>query len=72
MSIETNNFTEITRIESYVKNNDYLGEFIVATPDHKRFSEFNTFFQLGVLAAMSQLNIKNEVKFINEDILIIS
>mgnify|MGYP001412001269 CR=1 FL=1 len=72
MSIETNNFTEITRIESYVKNNDYLGEFIVATPDHKRFSEFNTFFQLGVLAAKSQLNIKNEVKFINQDNLNIS
>ena len=65
--IEGNEFKGITKIEDYLEVNNYRNKFIVAAPDHKRFSEFNNFFQLGILTAKNQLKITNEIKFVNQN-----
>ena len=65
--IEGYKFVGITKIEDYLEKNNYQNKFIVASPDHKRFSEFNNFFQLGILTAKNQLKLTNEIKFINQD-----
>ena len=65
--IEGYKFVGITKIEDYLEQNNYQNKFIVASPDHIKFSEFNNFFQLGILAAKNQLKITNEVEFINKD-----
>ena len=65
--IEGNEFVGITKIDDYLGVNNYRNKFIVASPDHKRFAEFNNFFQLGILTAKNQLKIKNEIKFVNQD-----
>ena len=62
----------ITKIEDYLEQNYYKNKFIVASPDHIRFSEFNNFFQLGILAAKNQLKITNEIEFINQESLNLS
>ena len=56
--IEGNEFKGITKIEDYLEVNNYRNKFIVAAPDHKRFSEFNNFFQLGILTAKNQLKLQ--------------
>ena len=61
------NLYGITKIEDYLEQNNYQNKFIVASPDHIKFSEFNNFFQLGILAAKNQLKITNEVEFINQE-----
>lgn len=66
-AVEKNEFIGITKIDDYLEVNNYRNKFIVATPDHKRFSEFHNFYQLGILAAKNQLKITNEVKFVNQD-----
>ena len=65
-------FVGITKIEDYLEQNYYKNKFIVASPDHIRFSEFNNFFQLGILAAKNQLKITNEIEFINQESLNLS
>ena len=65
--IEGYKFVGITKIEDYLERNNYQNKFIVASPDHIKFSEFNNFFQLGILAAKNQLKITNEVEFINQE-----
>ena len=65
--IEGYKFVGITKIEDYLEQNNYQNKFIVASPDHIKFSEFNNFFQLGILAAKNQLKITNEVEFINQE-----
>ena len=65
--IEENKFAGITKIDDYLEVNNYRNKFIVASPDHKRFAEFNNFFQLGILTAKNQLKITNEIKFVNQD-----
>ncbi|MDA9730978.1 hypothetical protein N9U72_02655, partial [Gammaproteobacteria bacterium] len=65
--IEENKFVGITKIDDYLGVNNYRNKFIVASPDHKRFAEFNNFFQLGILTAKNQLKITNEIKFVNQD-----
>ncbi|MAK16654.1 MAG: hypothetical protein CMQ70_01640 [Gammaproteobacteria bacterium] len=65
--IAGNKFVGVTDIEDYLDVNNYQNKFIVAAPDHKRFSEFNNFFQLGILTAKNQLKISNEVKFIDQE-----
>ena len=62
----------ITKIEDYLEQNYYQNKFIVASPDHVKFSEFNNFFQLGILAAKNQLKITNEIEFINQESLNLS
>ena len=62
----------ITKIEDYLEQNYYQNKFIVASPDHIKFSEFNNFFQLGILAAKNQLKITNEIEFINQESLDLS
>ena len=66
-AVEKDEFIGITKIDDYLEVNNYRNKFIVATPDHKRFSEFHNFYQLGILAAKNQLKITNEVKFVNQD-----
>lgn len=66
-AIEGNKFTGITKLDDYIEGNKYQKKFIVAAPDHKRFSEFSNFFQLGILAAKEHLKIINEIKFINQE-----
>ena len=65
--IEGYKFVGITKIKDYLEQNNYQNKFIVASPDHIKFSEFNNFFQLGILAAKNQLKITNEVEFINQE-----
>lgn len=65
--LEENEFVGITRIEDFIGTNNYENKFIVAAPDHKRFSEFNNFFQLGILTAKKQLELTNEVEFIHQE-----
>ena len=65
--VEEKEFVGITKIEDFIGINNYKNKFIVAAPDHKRFSEFNKYFQLGILTAKKQLNFLNEVEFINQE-----
>ena len=65
-------FVGITKIEDYLEQNYYQNKFIVASPDHIKFSEFNNFFQLGILAAKNKLKITNEIIFINQESLNLS
>ena len=65
--IEKNEFVGITKFDDYIEGTKYQNKFIVATPDHKRFSEFSNFFQLGIIAAKEHLKITNEIKFINQE-----
>ena len=43
------------------------GAFIVALPDYKRFSEFNNFFQIGMIYAIKEQNIENDIEFIFQE-----
>ena len=65
--IEGFKFNGITNIEDYIVENNFQKKCIIASPDHKRFSKFNNFFQLGILTAKNQLKIKNEVEFISQE-----
>ena len=65
--IEGNEFVGVTRFDDYIEGNQYQNKFIVAAPDHKKFSEFSNFFQLGIIAAKEHLKITNEIKFINQE-----
>lgn len=62
----------ITKIQDYLEQNYYQNKFIIASPDHIKFSEFNNFFQLGILAAKNYLKITNEIEFINQESLNLS
>lgn len=65
-------FVGITKIQDYLEQNYYQNKFIIASPDHIKFSEFNNFFQLGILAAKNYLKITNEIEFINQESLNLS
>ena len=39
----------------------------MALPDYKRFSEFNNYFQIGMLFAINDNGINNEVEFILQE-----
>ncbi len=60
-------FDQITNIKSIVNQRYFDGAFIVALPDYKRFSEFNNFFQIGLIYALKEQGIENDIEFIMQD-----
>ena len=63
-SIEFNGVTDIS-FQDFEKI--YFGKFIVAAPNYKEFSNFNTYFQLGVLTAAKKYGISNVIEFENQE-----
>lgn len=64
---ENSKFSGVTELYNYYEQNAYQKKFIVAAPDHKKFAEFNSYFQLGILAAKEKYEIKNEISFVKQD-----
>ena len=60
-------FSGVTILENNFEQSSYQRKFIVAAPDHKKFAEFNNYFQLGILAAKEKYKIKNEISFVKQD-----
>jgi hypothetical protein len=65
--LEQNKFIGLTNIEGFLQESTYQKKFIVASPDNKKFAEFNTYFQLGILAAKEEYKIQNEISFIRQE-----
>ena len=65
--IPKDEFIGVTEIGTISVVNNYKKSFIVAAPDHKKFSEFSTYFQLGILAAKEKYRIENEVNFVSQE-----
>ena len=63
-NIESNGVTDIS-LRDFEKI--YFGKFIVAAPNYKEFSNFNTYFQLGVLTAAKEFGISNIIEFENQE-----
>ena len=64
---DNSKFDGVTELGDYFEQIYYQKKFIVAAPDHKKFAEFNSYFQLGILAAKEKYKIKNEVSFVKQD-----
>ena len=60
-------FSQITNLKQVIKQNNYDGSYIVALPDYKRFSEFNNFFQIGMIYASKEQGIENNIEFILQE-----
>tara|TARA_B100000676_G_scaffold189866_1_gene186664 strand:+ start:1181 stop:2254 length:1074 start_codon:yes stop_codon:yes gene_type:complete len=60
-------FDQISDFKSMVNQKIFDGAFIVALPDYKRFSEFNNFFQIGMIYAIKEQNIENDIEFIFQE-----
>ena len=59
-------FTSTTNLNLIINQDNYNGSYVVALPDYKRFSEFNNFFQLGMIQAIKDKGIENNIEFILE------
>tara|TARA_B100001559_G_scaffold315909_1_gene318618 strand:+ start:1560 stop:2633 length:1074 start_codon:yes stop_codon:yes gene_type:complete len=57
-------FTRTTNLNLIINQDNYNGSYVVALPDYKRFSEFNNFFQLGMIQAIKDQGIENNIEFI--------
>ncbi len=57
-------FTSTTNLNLIINQDNYNGSYVVALPDYKRFSEFNNFFQLGMIQAIKDQGIENNIEFI--------
>ena len=70
-SIDSNNnifeFNQISDLKLIVNQKIFDGAFIVALPDYKRFSEFNNFFQIGMIYAIKEQNIENDIEFMLQE-----
>ena len=69
-SSESNNifeFNQITDIGTKINDEIFNGSFVIALPDYREYQEFNNFFQLGVIHAINEHNITNDVEFILQD-----
>ena len=64
---ENSKFDGVSELYDYYEQNTYQRKFIVAAPDHKKFAEFNRYFQLGIIAAKEKYKIKNEISFVKQD-----
>ena len=64
---ENSKFDGVSELYDYYEQNTYQRKFIVAAPDHKKFAEFNRYFQLGIIAAKEKYEIKNEISFVKQD-----
>jgi len=63
--IDTLHFTGISNIpQNLIESNVY--EYIFLVPDPNEYESFLTYYQLGVIHAYNDLNIKNSVKFFDE------
>ena len=60
-------FTEITNLNLLISQDNYNGTYIVALPDYKKFSEFNNFFQIGMIYAIKEQGIGNDIEFILQE-----
>lgn len=60
-------FNEITDIGAKINDEIFNGSFVIALPDYRKYQEFNNFFQLGVVHAINEQNIINDVEFILQD-----
>ncbi len=65
--IPKDDFIGVTEIGTISVINNYKKSFIVAAPDHKKYSDFSTYFQLGILAAKEKYRIENEVSFVSQE-----
>jgi len=70
-SIDSSNnifeFNQISDFKLIANQKIFGGAFIVALPDYKRFSEFNNFFQIGMIYAIKEQNIENDIEFILQE-----
>ncbi len=70
-SIDSSNnifeFNQISDFKLIANQKIFDGAFIVALPDYKRFSEFNNFFQIGMIYAIKEQNIENDIEFILQE-----
>ena len=48
-------FNGVSKIQFETNEKIFFGTYIVALPDYKRFSEFNNYFQIGMLFAIGGL-----------------
>ena len=60
-------FSNITNINLVTSQDNFNGSYIVALPDFKRFSEFNNFFQIGMIHAIKDQGIENDIEFILQE-----
>ena len=60
-------FKQISDLRLTASQKIYGGAFIVALPDYKRFSEFNNSFQIGIIHAIKEQNIENDIEFIFQE-----
>ena len=60
-------FNNITNINLVANQGNFDGSYIVALPDFKRFSEFNNFFQIGMIYAIKEQGIENDIEFILQE-----
>ncbi len=60
-------FNGVSKIQFETNEKIFFGTYIVALPDYKRFSEFNNYFQIGMLFAINDNGINNEVEFILQE-----
>ena len=70
-SIDSSNnifeFNQISDFKLIANQKIFDGAFIVALPDYKRFKEFNNFFQIGMIYAIKEQNIENDIEFILQE-----
>ena len=60
-------FNNITNLNLIANQGNFDGSYIVALPDFKRFSEFNNFFQIGMIYAIKEQGIENDIEFILQE-----
>ena len=66
----SNNIFEFDQVSDITLDSSqkiYDGVFVVALPNYKKFSEFNNFFQIGMIHAIRDQNIENEIEFILQE-----
>tara|TARA_B100000073_G_scaffold162002_1_gene133931 strand:+ start:443 stop:1525 length:1083 start_codon:yes stop_codon:yes gene_type:complete len=70
-SVDSNNsifeFNQVTDIGAKINDEIFNGLFVIALPDYRRYQEFNNFFQLGIIHAINEHNMENDVEFIFQD-----
>ena len=63
-------FDQVSNLKLTENQKIYGGTFIVALPNYKEFSEFNNFFQIGVVQAIKEHGIENNIEFIIQEELV--
>ena len=63
-------FDQVSNLKLTENQKIYGGTFIVALPNYKEFSEFNNFFQIGVVHAIKEHGIENNIEFIIQEELV--